>query len=188
LNTLYVTTSEQWREWLEANYNKVQELWLIFYKKDSGVPSLGYETAVEDALCYGWIDSIIKKINDQKYARKFTPRNEDSKWSDLNKKRVENVIKDGRMTEIGMAKIEAAKSNGSWDKVDRPDINLEMPSEFKLALNKNKKAQENFNHFARTYQKPFIIWISMAKRDETRQKRIAESIKLLEKGEKLGLK
>lgn len=188
MNTLYVTTSEQWREWLEANYNKVQELWLIFYKKDSGVPSLDYETAVEDALCYGWIDSIIIKIDEQKYARKFTPRNANSKWSDLNKKRIANVIKDGRMTEIGMAKIEAAKRNGSWDKVDRPDINLEISPEFKLALNKNKKAQENFNHFAWTYQKPFIIWISMAKRDETKQKRIAESIKLLEKGEKLGLK
>jgi len=147
-----------------------------------------YGKAVEEALCFGWIDSIIKKIDDEKYARKFTPRKDNSKWSELNKRRVEKLIKDNRMTKSGLAKIEFARQSGQWNKPDRPAIPFDIPKDFKTALDKNKKARENFNQLAPSYQKQFIGWIAIAKRKETKEKRIKEAIDLLKNGQKLGLK
>ncbi len=188
MKQLYLKTAYEWREWLHNNHDKETEVWLIFFKKETGEPSIEYESAVEEALCFGWIDSIIKKIDDEKYARKFTPRKDSSKWSELNKKRVARLIENNRMTEIGMAKIESAKSNGQWDKPDRPNIQFEIPKEFQVALDQNRKAKENYEQLAPTYQKQYIGWIVVAKRQETKEKRIKESIELLEKGKKLGLK
>ncbi len=160
----------------------------MFYKKGSGKPSLEYEDSVEEALCFGWIDSIIKKIDDEKYCRKFTPRKSDSKWSELNRKRVKKIIKEGRMTEHGLAKIEAAKKSGLWENNPTATINFDMPKEFVDALSKNKKAKVFFDQLAPTYQKHYIAWITTAMRLETKDKRIRESITLLEEGKKLGLK
>ncbi len=108
----YSKTPAEWWEWLQNNYDRSTGVWLIFHKKDTGLPSIDYEDAVNEALCYGWIDSIIKKIDEEQYARKFTPRNYNSKWSASNKVRIEKLIHSGRMTEIGLVKIEAAKKNG----------------------------------------------------------------------------
>jgi len=105
-------TVREWREWLALNHGKVRELWVLFYKKDTDRSSMDYESAVEEALCFGWVDSIIKKIDDTKYLRKFTPRNENSRWSETNRKRVKRLISQNRMTDAGLAKIEAAKRNG----------------------------------------------------------------------------
>ena len=188
MKQLYFKTSSEWREWLHENHDKENELWLIFYKKETGLPSIDYESAVEEALCYGWIDSIIKKIDEQRYAQKFTPRKLKSKWSPSNKTRVNKLIKVGRMTPAGQVKIDAAKANGMWNKSDRPVLSLEIPLEFKKALDQNKKAKEYFNSLATSYKKQYIGWIVTAKKEETRKKRINESIALLEKGEKLGMK
>jgi len=188
MKTLYCKTTEEWRTWLEQKHDKETEIWLIFFKKAAGKPSLDYESAVEEALCFGWIDSIIKKIDESRFARKFTPRNDDSKWSDKNKKRVERLIKSDRMTPVGLAKVKAAQKNGRWDEPDRPDISFEIPEEFRKALNQNSKARKFFEQLAPSYRKQFIGWISVAKRSETKAKRINESIQLLSKGEKLGLK
>jgi uncharacterized protein YdeI (YjbR/CyaY-like superfamily) len=188
MNQLFCKTIEEWRKWLKQNHRKVDGVWLVFYKKGAGEQSLDYDSALDEALCYGWIDSIIKKIDDTKYARKFTPRNEVSKWSEINRKRVERLIKAGRMTEAGIAVVKAAKANGCWDKPDRPPIVTEVPVELQAALAKNKKALAIFNKLAPSHQKQYIMWIAMAKRQETREKRIKETIALLEKGEKLGLK
>jgi len=128
-------------------------------------------------------------FDETKYARKFTPRKADSVWSESNKKRAAKMIKAGLMTEPGMRKVQAAKRSGRWDKpVQKPELTFAMPPEFREALAKNKAAKENFDKLAPTYRKPFIGWIEIAKRPETREKRIKESIRLLEKGEKLGLK
>ena len=179
----------EWRAWLSANHSKEAEVWLIYYKKETGKASIEYEASVEEALCFGWVDSIIKKLDKTKYARKFTPRKVKSKWSAKNKKRVEKLIKEGLMTEYGMQKMEAAKHNGNWDKpVRKPELTFEMPPEFSEALTKNKTAKENFAKLAATYQKQYIGWIEVAKRQETRERRIRESILLLEKGKKLGLR
>lgn len=188
MDNLYFETSSDWRTWLQENHDKSSGVWLVFYKKDSGKPTLIYDESVEEALCYGWIDSVIKKIDEQSYVRKFTPRKDGSNWSDLNKKRVKKLIKEGRMTEIGMAKIEIAKQNGEWDKPDTPRRQFEMPDEFKLALEKNKKAREFFNTLTKTEKKQFITWVASAKRPETREKRIIEALDLLQKGRKLGLR
>ena len=185
---LYFKTSDEWRQWLKSHHDKENEVWLIFYKKGTGKPSMEYEASVEEALCFGWIDSIIKKINDEIYVRKFTPRKDNSLWSELNKERAARLIRSKRMTEIGLAKIERAKRNGQWDKPDRPEIPWDMPGEFRRALDQNKKAKTFFNQLAPTYQKHFMGWIQVAKRPETREKRIRECIGLLEKGQKLGLK
>ena len=105
MKQLFFQTLAEWRDWLAKNYNKESVLWLIFYKKETGISSIDYESAVEEALCYGWIDSIIKKLDESRYARKFTPRKDSSKWSEINKNRVARLIKNGRMTKIGLAKI-----------------------------------------------------------------------------------
>jgi uncharacterized protein YdeI (YjbR/CyaY-like superfamily) len=185
---LYITNRDEWRVWLKANHTKKKEIWLIYYKKHTGKPQIPYEDAVEEALCFGWIDSIIKKIDDETYARKFTPRKDTSGWSDLNKNRVEKMIKEGRMTEAGMAKIRAAKKNGQWDKTAASKQMWAIPVELENALNTNKKAKSFFNSLAPSYQRQYIGWIASAKRDETREKRTAEAITLLEKKQKLGLK
>ena len=112
MTTLEINKRTEWRKWLSLNHDKSNGVWLTFYKIDSGKPSLDYEAAVEEALCFGWIDSIIKKIDDKKYVRKFTPRNETSKWSALNKKRAEKMILNKRMTKHGMLLITAAKESG----------------------------------------------------------------------------
>ena len=188
MKQLYVATKDQWREWLSRHHAAEAGVWLVFYKKETSKPTIDYEEAVEEALCFGWIDSIIKKIDAEKYARKFTPRKDQSKWSDLNKKRVAKMIKAGRMTGAGLKKIKAAKKSGLWDQDPRPKISLDVPPEFARALARSKKAKENFEQLASTYRRHYIGWIVTAKRPETRERRIAESIALLEKGKKLGLK
>ena len=188
MKQLYVTNRDEWREWLSENHVAEAGIWLIFYKKETSRPTIAYEAAVEEALCFGWIDSIIKKIDAARYARKFTPRSEKSKWSSLNKKRANKMIKQGRMTEVGLAKIKAAKKMGLWDKDLRPRISLDIPPEFAKALARNKTAKGNFDKLAPSYRKYYIGWITAAKRLETKKRRIDESIALLEQGKKLGLK
>jgi uncharacterized protein YdeI (YjbR/CyaY-like superfamily) len=102
---LYVANRDDWRAWLKENHDARKEVWLIYYKKQTGKPSISYDDSVEEALCFGWVDSIIKKIDDEKFARKFTPRTGKSTWSEANKKRVEKMIREGKMTETGLAKI-----------------------------------------------------------------------------------
>jgi uncharacterized protein YdeI (YjbR/CyaY-like superfamily) len=189
METVEAKNRAEWRTWLAENHEAESEIWLVYYKKGTGVASIDYESSVEEALCYGWVDSIIKKIDDRKYARKFTPRKDNSKWSPSNIKRVKKLMKEGLMTEYGLQKIEAAKRFGKWDDPEqKPELRFEMHSKFARALQDNKQAKETFENLAPTYQKQYLGWIEVAKRPETRQKRIKESIRLLEKGEKLGLK
>ena len=188
MEQLYVKTAKEWREWLKKNNDVISGVWLVFYKKEAGKPTISYQDALDEALCYGWIDSIIKKIDEVKYVRKFTKRNDNSKWSEVNKKRVEFLTKDKRMTNFGLRKIEAAKVNGKWYELDKPEISNNTADEFEQVLNKNKKAKEYFNTLAPSFQKQYRLWISAAKQTETKEKRMKEAILLLGKGQKLGLK
>lgn len=188
MKQVYVKTRDQWRKWLSQNHKRNAGIWLVFYKKHTGKPSLEYDAAVEEALCFGWIDSIIKKIDDEKYVRKFTPRKPDSRWSELNKKRIAKLTKQGLMTKLGIEIVTSAKKSGIWDKSDRPNIPSEVPKELAAALAKNKKAKTFFETLAPTYRRHFIGWIFMAKREETKNRRVKESIALLEQGKKLGMK
>jgi uncharacterized protein YdeI (YjbR/CyaY-like superfamily) len=188
MKQLYVTNREQWRDWLSEHNAGEAGVWLIFYKKETHKPTIGYEDAVEEALCFGWIDSIIKKIDETRYVRKFTPRKDKSKWSALNRKRANKMIKEGRMTDVGLAKIKTARKTGLWEKDGRPRISFDVPPELVKALAKNKKAKENFDKLATSYRMQYIGWIAVAKRAETKKRRVEESIALLEKGNKLGMK
>lgn len=189
MKQLRVSNCAEWRRWLAENHTREKDgIWLVYYKKQAGKSSVEYEESVEEALCFGWVDSLIKRIDENAYCRKFTPRKEDSKWSVSNKERVEKIIREGRMTEFGLAKIEAAKRLGNWHLPARPDIDLELAPEFTAALASNKKARESFESLAPTYQKHFIGWIVTAKRPDTRAKRVKESVALLVRREKLGLK
>lgn len=189
MNTITMKSRAEWRTWLSENHERSAGVWLMYYKKGANQHSVEYEASVEEALCFGWVDSIIRKLDEEKYVRKFTPRNEKSRWSALNKKRAEKMIHEGFMTQHGMKKIEAARQNGSWGaKEQRPVLKFERLPEFAAALQKSKKARETFDRLAWTHQKQYLGWIETAKRPETRERRIAESVKMLEREEKLGLK
>lgn len=189
MKTLEVANREEWRAWLADNYDQVSEIWLMYYKKGTGIPSIKYEASVEEALCFGWVDSIIKRIDEHKYARKFTPRKPESKWSPSNIRRVEKMIAAGRITTHGLALVEAAKQSGSWDNPPvRPELDLTMPDTFAQGLAGNPQAKQTFDALAPTYQKQYLTWIVTAKRPATKARRIEESVQLLAEGKKLGLR
>ncbi len=176
-----------WRAWLAKNYARANELWLVFYKKNSGKYGVSYEEAVEEALCFGWIDGVIKRIDDEKYALRFSPRRRGSIWSESNKRRVAQMIEQGRMTEIGLAKIEEAKRNGEWDKATRRENTTVIPPELKQALKANTRAQRTFDTLPPSQKRLYIFWITEAKKDETRQKRIRAAVRMLKENKRIGI-
>jgi uncharacterized protein YdeI (YjbR/CyaY-like superfamily) len=189
MKKLVFRTREDWRAWLVENHDSENEVWLVYYKKATGKRSIAYSDSVEEALCFGWIDSIIKRIDETKYVRKFTPRLDNSNWSALNIKRAEKMIQSGKMTLHGMRLVESAKATGRWDNpVQKPTLEFHIHPEFAEALNQNRRAKENFEKIAPTYRKQYIGWVQVAKRETTRRRRIDESVRLLEQGKKLGLK
>ena len=188
MQEVYLTTRAEWRQWLVQHHKKESGIWLVFYKKHTRIPSLAYDAVVEEALCFGWIDSIIRKLDDDRYARKLTVRRATSQWSELNKKRVKKLLRQGLMTDAGLARIEEAKKAGLWKQSERPQILLEVPVGLKRALAKNRKAQAFFAKLSPTYQKQFSGWIATAKRQKTIDRRVKESVALLEQGKKLRLK
>jgi len=182
--TLYVTSREEWRAWLTKHYQAETEVWLIYYKKHTGQPRISYDQAVEEALCFGWIDSIVKRMDDEKFAQKFTPRRDCTTWSALNKRRLRKLIREGRMTEAGLAKIDIAMlGEGAQAKESKGDA--EIPRFVKQALMANAKAWENFRNLTPSRRRSYIQLIMDAKREETRERRLREAISLLEqsKGE-----
>ncbi len=161
---------------------------MVFGKRNRGRDWLGYEEAVQEALCFGWIDSLVKRINDDRYCRKFTPRKDDSAWSNTNKRRVEKIAKEGGMTKFGQEKVDAAKRSRRWAIDSGPGVTMDVPQELSRALGRNRNARDFFEKLAPTYRKHFIGWIVTAKRAETRAKRVRESEALLTRAQKLGLK
>ncbi|MFH1314049.1 MAG: YdeI/OmpD-associated family protein [Candidatus Eisenbacteria bacterium] len=184
---LYVTGREEWRAWLKKNHDTVKKIWLIYYKKHTGKPRIPYDDAVEEALCFGWIDSTVKRLDDERYMQKYTPRKAKSVWSETNKARAKKMIQQGRMTETGLSRIRDAKRSGEWKKAGSRDLPDEIPHDLKRALAANKSAKRNFENLAPSYKKQFIWWISSAKRDETRQKRIEKTVSMAEENKKPGM-
>ncbi len=176
---LYFKNAHEWREWLHENHHSSLGVYLIFYKVDSPFESMRWEEAVQVALCYGWIDSTVKKIDDHRRRQKFTPRKEKSVWSKVNKNYIQKLLAESQMHESGLSIIEIAKQNGSWEALDLVEA-LEVPKDLELAFHTNKLALDNFNAFSKTYKKSYLYWLNQAKRPETRQSRIAEIILLCE--------
>ncbi len=159
----------------------------MFHRKTAGKPVLEYEDAVEEALCFGWIDSIIQKIDEETYARKFNPRVKGSKWSDVNIRRVKKLIEENKMQPAGMQHITPELLNRKPDKQLSGKNPEDTPSYIKEAFSVDKDVMEFFNGLAPSHRKNYIMWISSAKRDETRNKRIAEALILLKNKKKLGI-
>src|SRR5512139_2793896 len=145
---LHFAHRDEWRAWLEANHATAAEVWLIHYKKHTGKPGPTYEEAVEEALCFGWIDGLLKPIDAEKYALRFSPRKKGSVWSETNKRRVAKLIKQGRMTEAGFAKIKEAKANGEWRAAARREDSANVPADLVQALNASQQARRNFDRLA----------------------------------------
>ncbi|MFC1933264.1 YdeI family protein [Chloroflexota bacterium] len=173
---LLYSNSGQWRNWLEQNHDSIKEVWLIHYKKNSGKSSVSYNDALEEALCFGWIDSIMKSIDDEKFILKYSPRKTKSIWSKRNKEKAEKLIKIGKMTHAGLIKIEEAKNNGFWDNAYTNKDRGEIPEDLNNALLQNKDAWENFHNFANSYWNAYIGWVNSAKTEKTRKRRIAEVV------------
>lgn len=189
MKQLHAHSIEEWSSWLEKNHGREDVIWLIFRKKGKGPVPFNYQAALDEALCMGWIDSLMKKIDEVFYKRKFTPRKATSTWSERNKRRVEELIMDGRMKPEGMRIIEEAQENGMWDKgIEIPEVDETLPGALLAAFNDHPAARDHYFAMAPGAQKQFNIWINMAKRAETIRKRLDESVRLLEKGEELGLK
>lgn len=176
---LYFKRDTDWYSWLSKNYNQSKGVYLIFYKLELNVPTMRWEEAVKVALCFGWIDSTVKSLGNGKRRQYFSPRKQKSVWSALNKKYIEDLIANNLMHESGINSIEIAKNNGSWTALD--DVENEIiPKALQSAFDKTPKAFNNYKNFAPSYRKGYLYWLNQAKRDTTREKRIAEIIKLCE--------
>jgi uncharacterized protein YdeI (YjbR/CyaY-like superfamily) len=173
----------EWRDWLAENYAKSSGIWFVYFKKQAGQPSVTYDEAVEEALCFGWIDSLPRKFDEERSKLLFTPRKPKSVWSKLNKTRIEKLIKNGLMTESGLVKIEAAKKDGSWNTLDDSD-NLKMPPDLVGELKVEKEAEKNFNAFSDSVKRTILAWIGSAKRSETRNARIIKTVEMAKRNKR----
>jgi uncharacterized protein YdeI (YjbR/CyaY-like superfamily) len=171
---------QEWRDWLFENHDKLSGVWLVYFKKHTKKPFVSYDEAVEEALCFGWIDSIPRKLDEDRSKLLHTPRKPKSVWSKANKERVERLIANGLMTEIGQKKIDKAKLDGSWDALNASD-NLEIHEDLLRALKGNNIAFENFEKFTKGVKKSILSWIYSAKTADTRLKRIDKTISMAER-------
>jgi uncharacterized protein YdeI (YjbR/CyaY-like superfamily) len=183
IKTVEARTAAQWRAWLAEHHDSESEIWLVFPKRHTGRPSVSYEEAVDEALCYGWIDSIIRRLDDERYARKFTPRKPGSRWSTVNRRRYARLKAGGRLTPAGLMREPTDRSGDA----PRPSA-AEVPSYVREALEANPDALRFFEGLAPSYRRTYVGWIDSAKRPETKARRLSEAIGLMAAGKKLGLK
>jgi len=179
-------SSKEWRRWLEKNHTTETEVWLVYYKKHTGRPSVTYIESVKEALCFGWIDGIKKRIDGERYMHRFTPRKADSKWSPTNIALAKELIESGAMTEAGLVAFRKRKTYDERFLQAKQQAKLAL--EYEQVLRKNEKAWDNFNKLAPSYRKNYVAWLQNAKKPETRQRRLKELISVLEQNKKLGMK
>lgn len=180
LPVLSFKTPEEWEDWLDKHHDTSSGVWLRFYKKASGISGLTYAQSVQVALCYGWIDSLVKKYDEQSYIQKFTLRKSKSIWSKINTEHIKQLIKEGKMKPSGLAMVEEAKRNGNWDNAYAGQATITMPEDFQIALKKNKKAKDFYETLNKSNKYHFLFSIHTAKRPETRARRIQSAIEKLE--------
>ena len=174
-----------WRAWLAEHTATETEIWLVYYRKQTGIPGVAYLDSLEEALCFGWVDSLIQKIDEDKYARKFTPRKAGSRWSALNRHLVAKLIGQGLMTEAGLARVDYPHPEAETTR-PRPAA-LPLPDWLESTLKTSPRAWQNFQKLPPSHRRRYITWISAAKREQTRQKRVQEAILLLEGDKRLGI-
>lgn len=186
---MHVTARCDWRAWLESHHETEKEIWLVFHKRHTGKARLAYDDAVEEAICFGWIDSIIKRLDEQTYVQKFTPRNRSSRWSSLNIERAKKLIASGLMIPAGLAKIDTSLlARKAEPRPAKRARNFVIPAFILEALAADRPARDFFQTLAPSYRRLFCGWVASAKKEETRQKRLAEMLATLRSRRKLGLK
>ena len=184
IQTLDVRTRAAWHGWLEQHHRSATEIWLVFHKQHTGTPCIDYEDSIEEAPCFGWVDSLVRRLDDDRFARKFTPRKPGSAWSLINRRRYASLRKRGLLQEMGRANSPGAKvatppPRRAWATV---------PRYMERALKANGAAWRHFEQLAPSQRRKYIGWVDSAKREETKQRRLREAVGLLAKGQKLGLK
>lgn len=183
LKTLDARTPGEWRRWLADHHDSVSEVWLVFHKQHTAQPSIDYQDAVDEALCFGWIDSLVRRLDDATYARKFTPRKPDSKWSTSNRTRYAQLKASGRLMPTGLNRPPTHRSGDA----PRPSP-TKVPPYIQEGLRNHPAACRYFDSLAPSYRRLYIGWIDSAKRQETKMRRLQEAIRLLAAGRKLGLR
>ena len=183
----YFTCRAEWRAWLEEHHDSEPVLWLVFYKKGTGRPTLTYEEAVGEALCFGWIDSTIRSLDEESYVRQFTPRKKRSNWSEINLIRVRKLMEQGRMTDAGLKKLEGSDLSKLPDK-KKPRKPLTVPDWLEEGIRAYPNAWETFGKLTPTQKRHYVGWISSAKHEETRERRMKEAIGYLSEGKKMPMK
>ena len=186
MKTLLVRTLDQWRGWLDKHHASEREVWLIFHKQHTEVPSIDYKDALDEALCFGWVDSLIKRLDDRRFARKFTPRRADSRWSDVNRKRYAELAAEGRLKKPGIERPPTGR--GSAARPQRMEMPATLPAYIQSALKNQPKALRHFESLPPEQRRRYFAWIVSAKRKETKLRRLDEAIRLLASGQVLGLK
>jgi uncharacterized protein YdeI (YjbR/CyaY-like superfamily) len=186
---LHVTKRDDWRAWLHKHHASKKEIWLVYFKKGSGKPCVSYEDAVEEALCFGWVDSLVHRIDEERYAQKFTPRKPGSTWSPSNLRRIAKLKKEGRMMLAGLMTLAGIEPGAEGHRsASQRAKTMPVPKELEHALRTSLIAQAFFETLAPSYRRMYIAWVSGAKKKETRERRVQETIARLAKGLKLGMK
>ena len=183
VETFCPRSRQEWREWLHHNHDKKQSIWLIYYKKKSNAATIIYSEAVDEALCFGWIDSKSKPLDEEKFMQFFSRRKEKSVWSKVNKEKIERLINERLMTKAGFEIIETAKQNGSWTILDEAEA-LIIPDDLEKAIEKKPNDKQYFLCLSRSDKRNILQWLVLAKRQETRENRINEIVKLAEQNQK----
>jgi uncharacterized protein YdeI (YjbR/CyaY-like superfamily) len=168
--------SKEWRKWLEDNNSSETEVWVIIYKKKSGKKGLKYQEAIEEAICFGWIDSKMQSVDTLRFRQRFSPRKKNSIWSKNNKETAEKMIRTGKITQAGLETIDEAKRNGKWDTAYSSKVVSRIPKDLEKALKEKALSWKNFKKFSNSTKFQYIYWINSAKKDGTRRKRIVDVV------------
>jgi len=186
IKTLDVRSRAQWHAWLEKHHASVAEIWLVLHKRHTGKNSVDREASIEEALCFGWVDSLVRRLDDARYAVKFTPRKADSRWSDVNRRRYASLEKRGLLMPAGRANSPTGKR--AYALRQRRALDAPVPRYIERALKAEPAARRFFETLAPSYRRAYVGWIDAAKREETKERRLREAVLRLAKGERLGLK
>ncbi len=173
LQKVYARNRDEWRAWLAEHHDKEPAVWLYLYTKSSGEESIDWDAAVDEALCFGWIDSVVNRIDDRLRRQYFSPRKPKGNWSKINKGKIERLTVEGRMMPAGIAAVERAKANGSWETLDKVEA-MEMPDDLVAALAVHPKARPYFDGLSKTRRWEMLYWLNSAKRETTRADRIRQ--------------
>lgn len=173
--TFCPATTLEWRKWLKVNHKVKENVWLIQYRKETGKATISWSEAVDEALCFGWIDGTRRTIDDERFTQFFSKRKPGSTWSKINKEKIVKLAEAGKMTPAGLEVIERAKQNGSWTILDEVE-ELTIPKELEAAFKNHKGSKEFFMSLSKSAKKMMLHRVALAKRDETKQKRVTEIV------------